>query len=302
MTSGRTNFNSWMAVQSKSRFQAGSLKKGSDWQKRTTTPEWGNWRGPVMCKTKLSIADNHPTWWAAGHSAQVSQRWSAFLCHSPSPLIETSFQRRPASSHVSPPHRGAVLTSRARRWGMGRKCQVRGELPRQMQRGAVRRHAAVHSDGPGWLRLLPGLCSRERGALLPHSVRHARGEVRTGIILWVLQGWGRLWRRIRGLQRCVDIQRYSVHLALHVCLCAAFHVLSCCTKCSVPLGYYSFWMKWHLTSCLGCACVGLYSICLNNLSQVFINSGLDLAIQMLQHLYIFIFSPLSMTHFCVGCD
>lgn len=34
MTSGRTNFNSWMAVQSKSRFQAGSLKKGSDWQKK----------------------------------------------------------------------------------------------------------------------------------------------------------------------------------------------------------------------------------------------------------------------------
>lgn len=30
-----------------------------------------------MCKTKLFIADNHATWWAIGHSTQVSQRCSA---------------------------------------------------------------------------------------------------------------------------------------------------------------------------------------------------------------------------------
>lgn len=32
-----------------------------------------------MCKTKLSIAVNHTTWWTTGHSTQVSQRWSASL-------------------------------------------------------------------------------------------------------------------------------------------------------------------------------------------------------------------------------
>lgn len=54
--------------------------------------EWGNWRGQVMCKTKLFIADNLATWWAAGHSAQVSQRWS-----SPLHLIRSAFQRGPPS-------------------------------------------------------------------------------------------------------------------------------------------------------------------------------------------------------------
>ena len=39
MTSGHTNFNSWMAVQSKSHFQAGSLKKGPDWQKKKKRKE-----------------------------------------------------------------------------------------------------------------------------------------------------------------------------------------------------------------------------------------------------------------------
>lgn len=126
MTSGRTNFNSWMAVQSKSRFQAGSLKKGSDWQKRTTTPEWGNWRGPVMCKTKLSIADNHPTWWAAGHSAQVSQRWSAFLCHSPSPLIETSSQddQHPVMSLLLIAVLSSLLVQDVGAWGANVKYAV----------------------------------------------------------------------------------------------------------------------------------------------------------------------------------
>ena len=32
-----------------------------------------------MCKTKLFIADNLATWWAAGHSTQASQRWSSPL-------------------------------------------------------------------------------------------------------------------------------------------------------------------------------------------------------------------------------
>lgn len=195
-----------MALQSKSHFPAGFLKTGPTAKKRTPTSEWGNWRGQAMCKTKLCIADNLATWWAAGHSTQVSQWWS-----SPLRLIRTDLPASPpaaASDVFSPPH-CLVLTSGARCWSVGSQCQVRGELPGRMQRGAVRRDAAVRTHRPGRLRLLPGLRGRQRGALLPHGVRHARGEVRTGIILRVLQGWGRLWRRIRHLQRCV--QNPDVH-------------------------------------------------------------------------------------------
>lgn len=37
--------------------------------KSTTTPEWGNWQGQAMCKTKLLNADNPTTWCAILHSS-----------------------------------------------------------------------------------------------------------------------------------------------------------------------------------------------------------------------------------------
>jgi len=110
-----------------------------------------------------------------------------------------------------PPHHCAVPAPGARCRGVERQCQVRGELPGPVQRGAVRRHAALRAHGPGRLRLLPGVRGRQRGALLPHRVGHARREVRTGIILRVLQGRGRVRGRVR------DLQRYSP--APHVCCC-----------------------------------------------------------------------------------
>lgn len=110
-------------------------------------------------------------------------------------------------SDVFSAHHSAVLSGGAWCWGVGRQCEIRGELPGQMQPGAVWRDAAVRTDGPGWLRLLPGLRGRQRGALLPHSVGDARGEVRTGVILRVLQGRGRLWRRIWDLQRYIQIEQ-----------------------------------------------------------------------------------------------
>ena len=128
---------------------------------------------------------------------------------------------RPHPSHVSSPHHCAVLTSGAGCRGVGRQCQVRGELPGQMQHGAVRRDAALRTDRPGRLRLLSGLCGGQRGALLPHRVGDARGEVRTGLILRVLQGRGRLRGRIRDLQRCVHMQRLDLPVVGCFCLWAA---------------------------------------------------------------------------------
>lgn len=46
--------------------------------------------GQVMCKTKLFIADNLATWWAAGHSTQACQRWSSALR-----LIRSGLKRAP---------------------------------------------------------------------------------------------------------------------------------------------------------------------------------------------------------------
>lgn len=100
------------------------------------------------------------------------------------------------SGDVSAPHHRAVLTPGAGCQGLGHRSQVRCELPGQMQRGAVRRGAEVRTVSPGWLRLLPGLRSRQRRALLPHSVGDARSQVWSGIILRVLQGRRRLRRRI----------------------------------------------------------------------------------------------------------
>ena len=128
---------------------------------------------------------------------------------------------RPHPSHVSSPHHCAVLTSGAGCRGVGRQCQVRGELPGQMQHGAVRRDAALRTDRPGRLRLLSGLCGGQRGALLPHRVGDARGEVRTWLILRVLQGRGRLRGRIRDLQRCVHMQRLDLPVVGCFCLWAA---------------------------------------------------------------------------------
>lgn len=163
----------------------------------------------------------------------VSSRASAHLTHSR--LRPRAPRTVPASSDVSSPPHSALFTYCARCWGVGRQCQVRGELPRQMQRGAVRRDAAVHTDGPGWLRLLSGLRSRQRGALLPHSVGDARGEVRTRIILRVLQRWRRLWRWIWNLQRYVHI-KYPFFSLAAIFLHAAF--LNWCSAAPNPVSYY----------------------------------------------------------------
>lgn len=48
----------------------------------------------------------------------------------------------------SPPH-SAVLAGGAPRRCVGRQREVRGELPGQMQRGALRRDAALRPDGAG---------------------------------------------------------------------------------------------------------------------------------------------------------
>lgn len=174
MTSGHTNFNSWMAVQSKSHFQAGSLKKGPDWQKRTTTPEWGNWRGQVMCKTKLFIPDNHTTWWTAGHSTQVLQRCSASPAlprkrirasrqpaFQPAAPLQTASQSCLFSSSLCCPHfwcgmprRGAPMSST--RW------TARTDATRS---GAAGRSAA---HGPSWTT-----------AAVVRSVRRAEGSTAT---------------------------------------------------------------------------------------------------------------------------
>lgn len=89
---------------------------------------------------------------------------------------------------VSAHRHGPVFAAAPRCPRVGRQRQVRGQLPRQMQSGGVRRDRALRTDRPGRLRLLPGLRRRQRGALLPHGVGDARGEVRTGIILRLLQG------------------------------------------------------------------------------------------------------------------
>lgn len=187
-------------------------KKGGWRRMRGVSPEWGNWRGQVMCKTKLSIADNHPSWWTAGHSVQVSPRAALPASLSALHLLSLPPAEKPASRDVSASRHGALVAPAAGRSGLGHQRQVRCQLSRQMQRGAVRRDAALHTDCAGWLRLLPGLRRWKRRALLPHGVGHARSQVRTRAILRVLQGWRRLRGRVRHLQR------YRVCACLHCAL------------------------------------------------------------------------------------
>lgn len=108
------------------------------------------------------------------------------------------------ASHVSAAAHGAVLVARPQRPrgpGVGLRRQVRRQLPGQVRRGALRPHARLRAHRAGRLRLLPGVRGRPRGALLPHRVRHARRQVRTGPLLRVLQGRGRLRGWIRRVQR-----------------------------------------------------------------------------------------------------
>lgn len=235
MTSGHTNFNSWMAVQSKSHFQAGSLKKGPDWQKKKKKKKGRQHRNEEIdegkscakqsCSSLITIQPDEPQ-----VTPLKSSRGAPLLRLSPEKESERADSQpsslrppsRPHPSHVSSPHHCAVLTSGAGCRGVGRQCQVRGELPGQMQHGAVRRDAALRTDRPGRLRLLSGLCGGQRGALLPHRVGDARGEVRTGFILRVLQGRGRLRGRIRDLQRCVHMQHSDPPVVGCFCPWAAF--------------------------------------------------------------------------------